>query len=293
MIGNDDAYGLGLALLLGLEGGEDWSALATYAEELVRNGVRAKDHQAAGLGAFTLGAMQMARGRYRDARRWLADADGHFAVQDAFGTVFSLRALDVGLAFFTDDLAGARAALATVRAMVGESGPVPTQAGYLARAEGWGARALSDAAGAESFMVAAPGADQPNLASRLLYEALRAGGDPKRIATSRRAWPSTAMRASSPRTRRTLGARGPRWAGSTRCRRRDGRNRCGCLRDGGGRGCRAAFLLDGRRTPRCGAATRARALFAPDQDAEPPTIDGSIGGHELTRRQAQIAASLP
>ena len=54
-----------------------------------------------------LGAMAMARGRYRDARRWLAEADGHFAEQDAFGTVFSLRALDVGVAFFTGDLPAA------------------------------------------------------------------------------------------------------------------------------------------------------------------------------------------
>ncbi len=29
MVGNDDAYALGLALIIGLEGGEDWPALAS------------------------------------------------------------------------------------------------------------------------------------------------------------------------------------------------------------------------------------------------------------------------
>ena len=54
--------------------------------------------------------------------------------------------------------------------------------GYLARAEGWGARALSDAAGAASFAAAAAATHQPNLRSRLLYEALRAGAAPNAIA---------------------------------------------------------------------------------------------------------------
>ena len=104
MGGNDDAYALGLALIIGLEGGEDWPGLAVHARQLVRDGVEAGDHQTAGLGAFALAALEMAAGRYRDARRWLAEAEGHFDVQDAFGTMFSLRALEVGLAFFTGDL---------------------------------------------------------------------------------------------------------------------------------------------------------------------------------------------
>ena len=179
---NYDASMLGLMCVIELEAGEDWSDLEAYATGVLRDGVRADDHQAAGFGAFTLAALAMARGRYRDARRWVAEADGHFARQDAFGTALSVRALEVGIGLFTGDPARAREALAAVHAMLGDGRPMPTQTGYLARAEGWGARALSDPAGADAFLAAAGATDQPNLAARLLYEALRAGASPKPVA---------------------------------------------------------------------------------------------------------------
>src|SRR6202012_4709562 len=177
---NYDASMVGLACIIELEAGEDWGGLEASASELVRAGVRADDNQPAGMGAFALAALAIARGRYRDTERWIAEADGHFAVQDAFGTAFNLRALEVGIGLFTGDPARAREALATVHAMLAGTEPLPTQIGYLARAEGWGARSLSDAAGAESFAAAAAATEQPNLAARLLYEALRAsaGGGP-------------------------------------------------------------------------------------------------------------------
>ena len=179
---NYDASMLGLMCVIELEAGEDWSDLEAYATDALRDGVRADDHQAAGFGAFTLAALAMARGRYRDAERWVAEADGHFARQDAFGTALSVRALEVGIGLFTGDPARAREALAAVHAILGDGKPMPTQTGYLARAEGWGARALSDPAGADAFMAAAGATDQPNLAARLLYEALRAGASPKPVA---------------------------------------------------------------------------------------------------------------
>jgi DNA-binding CsgD family transcriptional regulator len=292
IVGNDDVYALGLSLIIGLEGGDDWAALETYASELVRSGVQAGDHQSAGLGAFALGAIDMARGRYRDARRWLAEADGHFEEQDAFGTVFSLRALDVGVAFFTGDLPAARAALATVRAMVGESGPTPTQTGYLARAEGWGARALSDAAGAESFMAAAAAADQPNLSSRLLYEALRSGGNPKLIATEQ-------MHLLERCDARLVAAYA---AHSVARANHDGQALLTVADQMAAIGADAyameaaadaarQFLIEGREDSARRAAARARELFAAGQDGEVPTIDGLDGvATELTRREAQIAA---
>ncbi len=179
---NYDASMLGLMCVIELEAGEDWSDLEAYATGVLRDGVRGGDHQAAGLAAFTLAALALARGRYRDAERWVAEADGHFARQDAFGTALSVRALDVGIGLFTGDPARAREALAAVHAMLGDGEPMPTQTGYLARAEGWAARALSDAAGADAFMAAAGATDQPNLAARLLYEALRAGATPTPVA---------------------------------------------------------------------------------------------------------------
>jgi hypothetical protein len=179
--GNHDAYALAFQCNIGVEGGEDWVDLEQYLTQTMREGIRAGDHQAAGLSSFTLAVMAMARGRYRDARRWLAEAEGHFAVQDAFGTAFNVRALEVGLAFFTGDLVGARDRLAAVRAMLEAHPSLALQSGFLARAEGWAARALSDAAGAKVFLTAAAAADQPKLASRLLHEALRAGSPPSKI----------------------------------------------------------------------------------------------------------------
>ena len=292
MLGNDDAYALGLAMVIGLEGGEDWPALATYAAGVVRDGVQAGDHQAAGLGAFALGAMAMARGRYREARRWLAEADVHFAVQDAFGTAFSLRALDVGLALFTGDLPGARSALATVRAMVGESGPTPTQSGYLLRAEGWGARALSDAAGAESFIAAAAATDQPALASRLLYEALRSGANAKRVATEQaRLLERCDARLVTAYAEHSF-ARANRDAPALLAAA-DQMAEIGADVYAMEAAADAAreFLIEGREDSARRAATRARELFAPDQDGEPPAIDGLDAiATGLTRREAQIAA---
>jgi hypothetical protein len=73
---NYDASMLGLMCVIELEAGEDWSDLEAYATDALRDGVRADDHQAAGLGAFALAALAMARGRYRDAERWPAPRAG-------------------------------------------------------------------------------------------------------------------------------------------------------------------------------------------------------------------------
>ena len=200
---NYDASMLGLMCVIELEAGEDWSDLEAYATGVLRDGVRADDHQAAGLAAFTLAALAVARGRYRDAERWVAEADGHFTRQDAFATALSVRALAVGIGLFTGDPARAREALAAVHAILGDGEPMPTQTGYLARAEGWGARALSDAAGADAFMAAAGATDQPNLAARLLYEALRAARLPPPWPPAWSRWRTAATRASWRRMPRT------------------------------------------------------------------------------------------
>ena len=63
MIGNDDAYGLGLALLLGLEGGEDWSALATLP----------RSSSGTAFGPRIIRLLALARSRSEQCR-WLAGA---------------------------------------------------------------------------------------------------------------------------------------------------------------------------------------------------------------------------
>jgi DNA-binding CsgD family transcriptional regulator len=289
---NYDASMLGLMCVIELEAGEDWSDLEAYAADVVRDGVRADDHQAAGLGAFALAALAIARGRYRDAERWVAEADGQFARQDAFGTALSVRALEVGIGLFTGDPARAREALAAVHAILGDGKPMPTQTGYLARAEGWGARALNDAAGAEAFMAAAGATDQPNLAARLLYEALRAGANPKPVAAG-------LERLAQCCDARLVAAYA---AHASALAARDGEALLAVCEEMAAIGADAyameaavnaaqQFVAEGRRDSARRAATRARELHASGQGAEFPNIDGlDAVATELTRREAQIAA---
>lgn len=292
---NYDVSMLGLVCVIELEAGEDWGELEAYASALVREGVGAGDHQAAGTGAFTLAVLAMARGRYHDAERWSAEADGHFAIQDGFGTAFSVRALEVGIGLFTGDPARAREALAAVHAMLAGNEPLPTQIGYLARAEGWGARALSDAASAETFIAAAAATEQPLLAARLLYEALRAGAG--------RAAQAGVLAAELARLAQRCDARlvAAYAAHAAALASRDGAALLMVCEEMVNIGAdvyamEAAvsaarqFVAAGREDSARRAATRARELFAPDQRAEFPAIDGlGAVATELTRREAQIA----
>ncbi len=290
--GIEDGFALGLYCVIGLEGGEDWPELERYCVEILREAVRSRNHQAAGLAAFTLAAMQMARGRYLDAKRWVGEADAQFARQSSFGTEFSLRALSVGIAFFTGDLAGARDALASVRAMLGGQPPSATQVGYFARAEGWGARALSDRAGAQSFLDSAASVSQPNLAARLVYEALRAGAAPANAATQLDAL----ARRCDARLVAAYAAHASALAAD------DGTALMTAAENFAAIGAdvyamEAAidaarrFIAQGRQDSGRRAAVRARELYVPGQGSEFPVIDGLDGlAVELTPREAQIAA---
>jgi DNA-binding CsgD family transcriptional regulator len=289
---NLDTYALGLLCVIGAESGEDWPAFTRYMREVVRDAAGVGGHQAAGLAAFALSLIAMARGRYRDAERWIAEADGHFDVQDALGSVFSLRALEVGIALFTGDLPGARARLATLRALLGRAGPLATQAAYLARAEGWGARALSDHAGAQAFRDAAAATDQPMLAARMLHEALRSGASAPEIAGELR-------RLTEYCDARLVAAYA---AHAAALADRDGEAALAAAEDLAAIGADAyameaaaesarRFLAEGRTDSARRAATRARELYATEQRGSAPVIDGLDGvATELTRREAQIAA---
>ncbi len=290
--GNYDAYALGLMSIVGLESGEDWAGLETYMSSVVRDGVRVGDHEAAGVGSFTLASLEIARGCYREAERWLAEADAQFEHQDAFGTVLSVRALRVGIAVLRGDPAGARAALATVHELVGDSEPLPTQIAYLTCAEGWGARALSDAAGAEYFLQAAATFDQPNLRSRLLYEAQRSGATAVTVAAEQK---RLAQRCDA----RLVAAYA---AHAAALAARDGARLLAASDEMDAIGAQLyameaavdaarLFVAAGRQDSARRAFTRMTELHVPDQGAEMPVIDGlGMVATELTRREAQIAS---
>jgi DNA-binding CsgD family transcriptional regulator len=274
---NLDRYALGLMVLIELEAGQDWADLTRYL---------------AGLAAFALAVLATAQGRYRDAERWVGEADAHFAIQDAFGNAFSLVALQVGIASFTGRPGRARELMAELHARLGDAQPLPTQVGYLARAQGWAARALSPSAGAKAFLSAAAATEQPLLGARLVYEALRSGASPSTVAAE-----------LERRTARCDARLAAVYADHARAlAQRDGRaleavteqfvaiGATAFAMEAAADGARL-FVAEGRMDSARRSAARARELHPPDQGTDPPVIDGlDASATELTPREAQIAA---
>jgi DNA-binding NarL/FixJ family response regulator len=285
-------YALGMMCNVGLESGEDWNDLEQYMTELSGEAIRVGDHEAAGVAAFTLGALHFERGRYRDAQRWFTEAEADVEHHDTFDTVFCVRALQVGIAHATGDLVGARAALESARGLLSERALQPGQLTYKARAEGWGARTRGDAAGAECFQSEAAATTDATLRSRLLYEAMRSGLPASAVAEQ--------LEQLAARSDARLSA--ARAAHATAAAARDGDALLAASDAMAAIGAdlyamEAAvdaarqFVADGRQDSARRAERRAWGLYAADQGAEFPRIDGLDGSSaELTRREAQIVA---
>jgi DNA-binding CsgD family transcriptional regulator len=275
-----------------LDAGESWADLEGYAAELLRDGIRLGDLEAAGFGAFTLGALGMERGRYRDADRWLAEAEAYFQHHDAFDVICWIRTLQVGIAYFTGDPAQARAALEDIRERVSRRTPGYAQRTFVARAEGWGACAMSRAAGAQRFVEEAARSRDSNLRSRLLYEAMRAGAPAGAVAgplaeLAERADSSLfAARAAHAAARAAHDGPGLLAAG-------DQLAALGAQAAAMAAAVDAArvFIAEGRADSARRAAAVVRMRHAPDQGAPFPIIDGLDGAAvELSPRETQIAA---
>jgi len=288
---NIDVYALVEACLVGEQSGEDWPGLQEYAKLTLREAVRVGDHEAAGLGAFALGSLEFHAGRYRDAERWLAEAETQLGLQDTFEVIACIHALQVGIACFTGDPAAAQAALQRARRRATEREGRPTELVYQACAEGWAARAQSAAAGVDAFMAWADMQLDPSPRCRLLHEALRAGARPGPIA---RELIELASRCDS----RLIEARA---AHAVALAEREGAALLQAGEELAAIGCVASaveaiaagarqFLHEGRLDSARRAAARARELHPRDQGWEMSVIDGLEGvAVELTAREAQIA----
>jgi DNA-binding NarL/FixJ family response regulator len=179
-----------------------------------------------------------------------------------------------------------------VRELIGDREPLPTQVGYLLRAEGWGARALSDIAGAEYFLAAAAKVEQPNLRSRLLYEAQRSGAAAgivaeEQMCVAQRCDARLVLAYTAHAS--ALAARD----GVALLAAADEMEAIGASLYAMEAAADAArqFVADGRADSARRAFTRVSELYAPDQGTELPVIDGlSSVAIELTRREAQIAS---
>jgi DNA-binding NarL/FixJ family response regulator len=284
-------YRLGSACIVGLDAGEDWADLEAYSADLLRDAIRVSDHEAAGFAAFTLGSLEIQGGRYRAADRWLAEAEAQFERHDAFDVTCWLRALQVEIAYFSGDPERAQTTLESVRERLTKRPPGYVQRSYVARAEGWGACALSAADGAKRFMDEAARTRDANVRSRALYDAMRAGARPASVA------PALAELAEQCDSR-LIAARA---AHATARAAGDGHALLAAGDQLAALGAQAAamdaavdaarqFIAGGRTDSARSAAAVARQRHAADQGAEFPLIDGLDGAAvELTSREAQIA----
>jgi DNA-binding NarL/FixJ family response regulator len=289
---NVDAYALGVACLVGEESGEDWDGFERYVSRTLGDSVRVGDREAAGFAALSLASLKVHRGHYRDADRWLGESEVQLEHHDTFGLLTCVAALRVGIACFTGDPSGARDALEEARRLAAQNEPRMIQLMYLACAEGWGAETLSAAAGAERFSEIAADTIDPTVRSRLLHEALRAGGQPDPIAAQLRELAAGC-------DCRLIDARA---AHAVALAARDGESLVTAGEQLEAIGASAAavdalvgaarlFLAEGRQDSARRAAARAMELQPAGQGTEFPTIDGLDGiAVELSPREAQIAA---
>ena len=284
-----DAAALASLSLIALETGHRWNDVERYMSGVVRDAVRAHDHAAGGLSAFTLARLNFLRARYRDASRWLAEAEIHLQQQDPFNVMLSVRALRVGIACFTGDFEGTMTALEQMRAFCESHAPLPVQRVPVRRAEGWalrmrnaadaGRQLLEDAASMEDEML--------GLAPQLAYDALRAGAP---------AAPQLERMAARCQSRLVTayaqhGSAKAARDGAALMDAAEEMAAIGALRYAveAATDAAVAFLSQGRQDSARRAAARARQLHVPDQGGELPPIDGlDATAVDLTRREAQL-----
>lgn len=275
--------------LIALETGDRWDEVEQYMGGVLHDAVRAHDHAAGGLSAFTLARLHFLRAAYRDASRWLAEAEIHLEQQDPLNGMLSVRALRVGIAHFTGDFDGTMIALEQMRAFCESHPPLPVQRVPVRRAEGWALRMRNAAdAGQQLLADAASMQDEmAGLAPQLAYDALRAGA-PAAAQLER-------MAARCQSRLVTAYAR----HGSAKAAR-DGAALIDAAEEMAAIGAlgyaaeaasdaAAAFLSHGRQDSARRAAARARQLHVPDQGGDLPLIDGlDATAVDLTRREAQL-----
>jgi hypothetical protein len=132
-------------ILISLETGHGWAEVEPYMERTLREAVRVNDHEAAGFASFMLAALHFLRGRFRDAGRWMAEAELQYARHDTFDSTIHVRSFQVGIAYFTGDVDGVLRQLDRLHAALADRNPVAVHHPYVMRAEGWAARARRSA----------------------------------------------------------------------------------------------------------------------------------------------------
>ncbi|MBV9338602.1 MAG: AAA family ATPase [Solirubrobacterales bacterium] len=283
-----DAAALGAVGLIALETGYRWDDLEQYTSQVVRDAVRARDHAAAGLSTFTLARLHFLRARYRDAARWLAEADIHLRQQDPFNVMLAVRALHVGVACFTGDFDGTMSALGRLHAWCETHAPLPAQRVPLRRAEGWALRMRNAAEARRQLLEDATSLEEMvGLAPQLAYDALRAGAPAAPVLERLAARSESRLVTAYARHGSAKAARD----GGALTEVAEEMAAIGARRYGveAASDAAAAYLSAGRHDSARRAAARARQLHAPDHGGELPRIDGlDATAIDLTPREVQL-----
>jgi len=254
--------------------------------------VKLDDHGGAGLAAQALGCIRLLDGRLADAKRLLVEAELQQEHQDTIGALFNTRALQACLAAATGDSDTANERLRRCREALAGKELLPSQIPYLARAEGWCARAEGNPDRAQQLFLHAAHqlAAVPVFDAQLNYEALLAGATPKHIATelgrlrSRTDAPLAAAYAAHAAARAAADGAALMTASSEFAD-------IGAIRYATEAAADAAraFMNAGRQDSARRAAARAHELFAPGQGGSPPVINGLTGpAIGLTQREQQL-----
>jgi DNA-binding NarL/FixJ family response regulator len=285
-----DVAAVAALVFVAVETGQRWGELDDYLGRVVRDAVRHRMRDAAGVAACGMARLHLARGRYRDAARWLREAEIQLLRYDPFSTMVLVRCTAVGISCFTGDFDGTLAAHERLERWIAERSPLVAQRVAVARAGAWARWVRSPAAAGQGLLDDAErlAGGLPGLAPALAYDALRCRhpGAPAVIA-------SLAARCRSRLVAAFAAHAAGRAAhdGGALLRAADELAAIGARRYAVEAACEAAsvFVAAGRSDSARRAAARAAELHAPDQGASLPIIDGlDATAVELTPRQAQL-----
>jgi DNA-binding NarL/FixJ family response regulator len=272
--------------------GEGWDELERWCETTMQAAVRSRDHSAAGIAGLGLSNVRYAQGRFRDASRWLAEAQLHYELHDPFGLLVITHATQCAVAAITGEAAAARVALERCRAAVRGEPPPPNQLPHLRWAEAWTAVADGDPArGWRLLLDTAALASSPHDAAFLGYQALRIGAPPAVVAplladldarSDARLITAAAAHAAG-----LLDGDGAALLDATEQLEAIGALRYACEAAAHAAG---AFLAESQEGSARRAAAHSRRLFIDGEGASLPPIEGLAGpATVLSAREAELA----
>ena len=288
---NDELALVGLGVVE-VHSGVDLTRIEREMAQTLAEAVRSGDHGAAGGAALVVGSVANLAGRYRDATRWLSEAELHYEQQDTLGVLVIARQALVSVARQTGNadrtIEAARRCLDTLQGR----DPLPTQVPYVARVRAWEAEACGDRITAQRILRDTAGelSDDPLYGALLYYEAMRVGAPARLVATAMAAMRS---RCDAPLVRLYIDHVDALSRGDGRALMdvADGFAQLGALRYATEAAADAstAFMGAGRQDSARRAVARARDLFIDGQGGFMPAVavlDGSAVN--LTSREAQL-----